>query len=85
MTLGADGVLLATSDGETHLPANRLPHVVDTTGAGDCFNGALAVALAEGSELADAVRFAQKAAALSVTKAGAQPSLPTRAEVDAFG
>jgi ribokinase len=61
-----------------------VPHVVDTTAAGDCFNGALAVALAEGKDLTDAARFATAAAALSVTRAGAQPSLPTRAEVVQF-
>jgi ribokinase len=57
---------------------------VDTTGAGDVFNGALAVALAEGSDAIDAVRFANAAAALSVTKLGAQPSAPARAETEAF-
>jgi ribokinase len=57
---------------------------VDTTAAGDVFNGALAVALAEERPLAEALRFAQAAAAISVTRAGAQPSAPTRAEIDAF-
>lgn len=55
---------------------------VDTVGAGDCFNGALAVALGEGAPLADACRFACAAAALAVTKKGAQPALPRRREVD---
>jgi ribokinase len=55
---------------------------VDTTAAGDVFNGALAVALAEGAGLADACRFAVRAAALSVTRSGAQPSMPVRDEVD---
>jgi ribokinase len=57
---------------------------VDTTAAGDVFNGALAVALAEKRPLAEAVRFAQAAAAISVTRSGAQPSAPTRMEILAF-
>ncbi len=55
---------------------------VDTTAAGDVFNGALAVALAEQAPLAEACRFAVHAAALSVTRIGAQPSMPLRDEVD---
>ncbi len=54
----------------------------DTTGAGDAFNGALAVALAERRDIASALRFANAAAALACTKRGAQPSLPARVEVD---
>ena len=57
---------------------------VDTTGAGDAFNGGLAVALAEGMALEEALRFANAAAALSVTKPGAAPSTPYRADVDAL-
>jgi ribokinase len=56
----------------------------DTTAAGDTFNGALAVALAEGMALERALEFANAAAALSVTRLGAQASIPTRAEVNAF-
>jgi len=58
--------------------------VVDTTGAGDAFNAALAVGLAEGKSLMDAARFANATAALCVTKAGAAGSSPYRAEVDAL-
>ena len=54
---------------------------VDTTGAGDVFNGALTVALSEGQSLSDTVRFANKAAAVSITRYGAIPSIPNRDEV----
>ncbi len=83
MTLGAQGALVAAADGVRRVSA-RPVKVVDTTGAGDCFSGALAVALAEGSALAEAVTFANAAAALSVTRLGTAPAMPTRAEVDAF-
>ncbi len=84
ITLGAEGCLLASEEGLRRLPA--LPVTpVDTTAAVDCFTGALAVALAEGGSLDAAAQFATRAAALSVTRLGAQPSLPTRAEVDSFG
>jgi ribokinase len=80
--LGARGALLVTPELHHHWPA--LPaEVVDTTAAGDAWNGAFAVALAEGQDLLAAGRFANAAAALSVTRPGAQPSLPTRSEVDA--
>ena len=55
---------------------------VDTTAAGDVFNGALAVALGEGQSLLDAARFANAAAAISVTRRGAQPSAPSRREIE---
>ena len=55
---------------------------VDTTAAGDTFNGALAVALAEGKSMTDAVRFANAAGAISVTRMGAQPSAPKRSEIE---
>lgn len=88
MTLGADGALVASqsNSSETQIfsvPGFKVP-AVDATGAGDCFTGALAVATAEKRKLRDAVLFANAAAALSVTKMGAQPSLPTRREVEQF-
>ena len=83
VTLGERGVYALAPEFEGLLPAFRV-EAVDTTAAGDVFNGALAVALAEGRPLAESLRFAQAAAAVSVTRAGAQPSAPTRAEIDAF-
>lgn len=84
VTLGAQGVLLATPGGTRVLPGFAVMHALDTTAAGDCFSGALAAALAEGQALQDAIRFAQAAAAICVTRQGAQPSLPRRAEVARF-
>ncbi len=81
MTLGSQGVLLFDEDGPRAFPAFKVPQVVDTTGAGDAFNGGLAVALAEGKPLADAIRFANATGAISVTRAGAAESMPTREEV----
>lgn len=83
LTLGEEGVLLQRGTEATRLPAYRV-QAVDTTAAGDAFAGALAVALAEGQPVEEAVRFAQRVAALSVTRLGAQPSLPYRKEVEAF-
>jgi ribokinase len=57
---------------------------VDTVGAGDCFNGAFAVALLEGNDPWSAARFASAAAAISVTRRGAQMSMPSKAEVETF-
>jgi len=81
VTLGALGALVAGKNFSDLVPAFQV-EPVDTTAAGDVFNGALAVALAEEKQLADAVRFANAAAALSVTKLGAQPSAPTRQAIE---
>lgn len=83
ITLGADGALIRTRADSTHvlgLPVD----VVDTTGAGDTFCGALAARLDEGAGLTEATRFATTAAALSVRRAGAVPAIPTREEIDDF-
>jgi ribokinase len=80
VTLGARGVLVLDQDGTAALPAPRVD-VVDTTGAGDAFNGALAAELAAGRSLRDAAAFAVSAAALSTRAAGAREAMPSRAEV----
>lgn len=83
-TLGSKGAIYLTKDGDvSEVPAYPVK-VVDTTGAGDAFNAGIAVALGEGKEIADAVSFAMKAAALSVTKLGAQTGMPTREEIENF-
>lgn len=84
ITLGEKGALLVTPEGARHVPAFRAGAVVETTGAGDAFNGGFAVALAEGREPFEAVRFGAATAALSVTRPGTAPSMPRRAEIDAL-
>ena len=83
LTRGARGVLIAAEDSTEFIPAFKVK-AVDSTAAGDVFNGTLAVALAEGLPLPSAVRFACAAAAISVTRLGAQPSAPYRPEIEAF-
>ena len=83
VTMGEGGVLIAEGETATHLPAHRVS-VVDTTAAGDAFVGAFAVALAEGRTVREAAAWGNAAGALAVTRAGAQPSLPERAEVERF-
>jgi ribokinase len=83
VTLGPQGALVSDASGVQRIsgfPADA----VDTTAAGDVFNGALAVALGEGRAPADAIRFANAAAAISVTRLGAQPSAPTRREIESL-
>jgi len=83
VTMGARGFLWADSEAMAFVAAPAVT-AVDATAAGDAFTGSLAVGLAQGQSLPDAAAFAARVAALSVTKMGAQPSLPTRQEVDAF-
>ena len=84
LKLGSDGAILLEAGGEPQRVTPFRVNAVDTTAAGDAFNGAFSVALAEGLEPVAAARFASAAAALSVTRKGAQPSLPIRAEVEKF-
>jgi ribokinase len=83
VTLGAKGALIFHEDVFTHVPGIAVS-AVDTTAAGDVFNGALVVALSEGRAIQEAVSFACKAAAISVTRLGAQASAPHKKEIEAF-
>ena len=83
VTLGEKGALLVDGDGEQRIPAFPVS-AVDTTAAGDAFVGAFAVSLAGGLAPAQAARWACAAAAIAVTRPGAQPSLPRRPEVESF-
>jgi ribokinase len=84
ITLGSKGALLHGAAGTHFVPAFRVPEVVDTTGAGDAFNGGFAVAIAEGRPALEAVRFGSAVAAISVQRPGTAPSMPMRSEIDAF-
>lgn len=81
VTLGKRGVFLANGGGAAVYPTTDL-RAVDTTGAGDTFNGAFLVALSEGKTVEEAIRFGNAASSISVTRKGAQESIPTRQEVD---
>ena len=83
ITMGALGSLLKNVSECVRIPARRV-EVVDTTAAGDVFNGALCVALSEGRDLVSALEFATTASSISVTHMGAQSSIPTRSEVVAL-
>ncbi|MBL8153315.1 MAG: ribokinase [Anaerolineae bacterium] len=83
VTIGAGGAQWVSPTTSTIIPAFKVT-AVDTTGAGDAFNGGFAVALGEGKPLEEAIRFANATAALSVTKPGTAPSMPRRAEVEAL-
>jgi ribokinase len=83
ITLGSKGAFVITKDEKVKVSAFKVD-AVDTTAAGDTFCGSLAVVLAEGKPLKDSLRFASAAAAISVTRMGAQPSAPTRKEIDKF-
>jgi ribokinase len=82
VTLGKRGAL-ALVDGEPLVIAGRAVKAVDTTGAGDCFVGAVAAQLAGGKSIGDALAYANVAASICVQRMGAAPSMPTAAEVEA--
>lgn len=84
ITLGEKGALLHTKGQSEHVPAVAAGPVVETTGAGDAFNGGFAAALARGESPPDAVRFACAVAGISVTRPGTAPSMPSLAEVEAL-
>lgn len=84
VTLGGRGVLVKNAALCQHIPAIEAGHVVDTTGAGDAFNGGFAVALAEGADILSAARFGCAVAGLAVTRVGTAPAMPYRGEVDAL-
>jgi ribokinase len=81
MTLGKKGAFYMTDQERGHVPAFKVDSI-DATGAGDAFNGALAVALSEGEALEDAVVFANRVAAISTTRFGTAPAMPFRNELD---
>ena len=83
ITVGAEGSYYKGVYGEFKIPAIKV-NAVDTTGAGDAFNGALCAALAEGMEMKEAMRFASGYASLSVTRPGAASSMPSREEAERF-
>ena len=84
ITLGEAGALLHTSSVSTLGPAFNAGPVVETTGAGDAFNGGFAAALARGAEPHEAVRFGCAVAGISVTRPGTAPSMPNLTEVEAI-
>lgn len=84
ITLGANGAFYRDRTRSVHVPVISAGPVVETTGAGDAFNGGFAVALSEGQPVIDAVRFGCATAGISVTRPGTAPSMPLRAEIDAL-
>jgi ribokinase len=84
ITLGEQGALFKDSNQVIHQPAYQVGPVAETTGAGDAFNGGLAVALAEGMSIDKALSFACAAASISVTRPGTAPSMPSRVEIEAL-
>ena len=84
LTLGEKGVLVHDHIRSEHLPAIAAGTVVETTGAGDAFNGGFAMALARGDDVITAARFACAVAGISVTRPGTAPSMPKLAEVEAL-
>ncbi len=84
ITLGSNGALYRDRTQSVHVPVISAGPVVETTGAGDAFNGGFAVALSEGMPVIDAIRFGCATAGISVTRPGTAPSMPSRAEIDAL-
>ena len=84
VTLGENGALYHSPTQSVHVPVFDAGAVVETTGAGDAFNGGFATALAEGKDPVDAVRFGCATASISVTRPGTAPSMPARAEIEAL-
>jgi ribokinase len=84
LTLGAQGALIKNRTLTRHIPALDAGPIIETTGAGDAFNGGLATALAEGMDLSEATQFASAVAGISVTRPGTAPSMPHRHEIDAI-
>ncbi len=82
ITLGENGAFYFDGDTRAHVPAFHVGTVVETTGAGDAFNGGFAVALAEGRTPVEAMRFGCATASISVTRPGTAPSMPSRDEID---
>ncbi len=82
VTLGAQGAFIRNAQMKKHVPAFNAGPVVETTGAGDAFNGGFAVGLSEGMDLVSAVRFGCAVAGISVTRPGTAPAMPNRREVD---
>lgn len=81
VSLGGDGCLLMNREGSTFYPAKKVK-AVDTTAAGDCFTAAFALAMSKGEDVAQAIAYGQKAAAIAVTRKGAQPSIPSPEEIE---
>lgn len=84
ITLGGNGALYRDRTRSVHVPVISAGPVVETTGAGDAFNGGFAVALSEGRDVVEAVRFGCATAGISVTRPGTAPAMPSRAEIDAL-
>lgn len=84
ITLGGNGALYRDRTRSVHVPVMSAGPVVETTGAGDAFNGGFAVALSEGMDVVKAVRFGCATAGISVTRPGTAPSMPSRAEIEAL-
>jgi ribokinase len=84
ITLGGNGALYRDRTRSVHVPVISAGPVLETTGAGDAFNGGFAVALSEGRDVVEAVRFGCATAGISVTRAGTAPAMPARVEIEAL-